>query len=307
VWLIENATTGSQIITIKQGSGATVNVASGSKVMLVTDGLGAGAAVINANPTEVGGSVTSVAVSGGTTGLTTSGGPITGSGTITFAGTLVAANGGTGITALGTGVATAIAVNVGSAGAFTTFNGDLGTPSALVLTNATGTLTSPTFVTPALGTPASGTMTNVTGLPPAGVVGTAAILGANTFAGTQNFADNTLQRANLLDYGEVTNAIGSTGGGTQDIDLTLGNSVTATVDTSANTFTFSNPTASDEMCGFVLFLTNGGSQTVNWPASVDWPAATAPTLSASGVDILVFQTVDGGTIWHGQVASTLSS
>ena len=95
VWLIENATSGSQIITIKQGSGATVNVASGSKVMLVTDGLGAGAAVINANPTEVGGTVTSVAVSGGTTGLTTSGGPVTGSGTITFAGTLAVANGGT--------------------------------------------------------------------------------------------------------------------------------------------------------------------------------------------------------------------
>lgn len=44
------------------------------------------------------GSVTSVDVSGGTTGLTTSGGPITGSGTITIAGTLVAANGGTGQT-----------------------------------------------------------------------------------------------------------------------------------------------------------------------------------------------------------------
>jgi hypothetical protein len=42
------------------------------------------------------GTVTSVAVSGGTTGLTTSGGPITGSGTITFAGTLAVANGGTG-------------------------------------------------------------------------------------------------------------------------------------------------------------------------------------------------------------------
>ena len=54
VWLIENATTGSQIITIKQGSGATVDVASGSKVMLITDGLGAGAAVINANSTEAG-------------------------------------------------------------------------------------------------------------------------------------------------------------------------------------------------------------------------------------------------------------
>ena len=43
-----------------------------------------------------GGTVTSVAVSGGTTGLTTSGGPVTGSGTITLAGTLAVANGGTG-------------------------------------------------------------------------------------------------------------------------------------------------------------------------------------------------------------------
>jgi hypothetical protein len=45
-----------------------------------------------------GGSVTSVAVTGGTTGLTTSGGPITGSGTIILAGTLTIANGGTGAT-----------------------------------------------------------------------------------------------------------------------------------------------------------------------------------------------------------------
>ena len=43
-----------------------------------------------------GGSVTSVNVSGGTTGLTTSGGPVTSSGTITLAGTLAATNGGTG-------------------------------------------------------------------------------------------------------------------------------------------------------------------------------------------------------------------
>jgi len=43
------------------------------------------------------GTVTSVAVSGGSTGLTTSGGPITTSGTITMAGTLAVANGGTGL------------------------------------------------------------------------------------------------------------------------------------------------------------------------------------------------------------------
>ena len=42
------------------------------------------------------------------------------------------------ITGLGTGVATALAVSVGSAGAFVTFNGALGTPSSGTLTNATG-------------------------------------------------------------------------------------------------------------------------------------------------------------------------
>ena len=128
-----------------------------------------------------------------------------------------------------------------------------------------------------------------------------------TGAGELNMADNTLRRANLLDYAEVTNAIGSIGGGTQDIDLTLGNTVTGTVDTSATTFTFSNPTATDECCSFTLFLTNGGSQTITWPASVDWPAATAPTLTEAGLDILVFTTVDGGTVWHGMVASTGSA
>ena len=48
------------------------------------------------------GTVTSVAVSGGTTGLTTSGGPITDAGTITIGGTLNVANGGTGATSAAT-------------------------------------------------------------------------------------------------------------------------------------------------------------------------------------------------------------
>ncbi len=328
VWMIENATTGSQIITIKQGSGATVNVANGSKVMVVTDGAGAGAAVFNANPTEVGGTVTSVDVSGGTTGLTTSGGPITNSGTITLSGTLAIANGGTGITSFGSGVATW-----------------LGTPSSANLASAvtdetgSGALvfgTSPTLTTPDIGTPSAGTLTNATGLPistgvsglgtnvatflgtpssanlasavtdetgsGALVFGTSPTLTGATLAGELAGADNTASRVNLKDYGEITNAIGSIGGGTQDIDLTLGNSISATVDTSATTFTFSNATASDELCGFTLFLVNGGSQTVNWPASVDWPNGVAPTLTTTGIDILVFTTIDGGTTWYGNVA-----
>tara|TARA_R110001599_G_scaffold345848_1_gene570631 strand:- start:2702 stop:4078 length:1377 start_codon:yes stop_codon:yes gene_type:complete len=52
--------------------------------------------------------------------------------------------------------------------------------------------TSPTLVTPVLGIPASGTLTDCDGLPPAGVVGTAAILGANTFTGNQSQGDNVI-------------------------------------------------------------------------------------------------------------------
>lgn len=72
-------------------------------------------------------------------------------------GTLPVANGGTGITSLGTGVATF-----------------LGTPSSTNLRSAvtdetgTGSLvfaTSPTLVTPLLGTPTSGVITNCTGSP----------------------------------------------------------------------------------------------------------------------------------------------
>lgn len=124
VWMIENATTGSQIITIKQGSGATVDVANGSKVMVVTDGAGAGAAVLNANPTEVGGTVTSVSGTGTVNGISLSG-TVTSSGNITLGGTLANvdltsqitgvlpyANGGTGLSTLGT-AGQALVVNSG--------------------------------------------------------------------------------------------------------------------------------------------------------------------------------------------------
>ena len=93
------------------------------------------------------GTVTSVALSGGTTGLTVSGSPITTSGTITLSGTLAVANGGTGATtATGTGsvvratsptlttptigaaTATSIAAALGSVTAPSyTFTGDLNT------------------------------------------------------------------------------------------------------------------------------------------------------------------------------------
>ena len=143
VWLIENATSGSQIITIKQGSGATVNVANGSKVMVVTDGAGAGAAVLNANPTEAGtGTVTSVGGTGTVNGITLTG-TVTSSGNLTLGGTLAnvdltsqvtgtlpVANGGTGATTitansvvLGNGTSAVQTVAPGTSGNILTSNG----------------------------------------------------------------------------------------------------------------------------------------------------------------------------------------
>ena len=45
VWIIENATTGGKAITIKQGTGATIDIPNGDVKMVATDGSGSGGAV----------------------------------------------------------------------------------------------------------------------------------------------------------------------------------------------------------------------------------------------------------------------
>lgn len=122
-----------------------------------------------------------------------------------------------------------------------------------------------------------------------------AAIGANSHS-TGKFTTLESTGAIHTPGGEKGNAIGSTGGGTQDINLNDGRVQSLTVDTSANTFTFSNPAAYDRL---TLIITNGGSQTVNWPASVDWAGGTAPTLTSSGVDVVTFITNDTGTTWYG--------
>ena len=119
--------------------------------------------------------------------------------------------------------------------------------------------------------------------------------------GPLNSNDEQIQRAEFIDYSETVNAIGDFGGGSQDFNLELGNVVECTVSTSAVTFSFSNPPATGLSGGFTLWITNGGSQTITWPASVDWPSGAAPTLTAAGLDKLAFETLDNGTTWTGDV------
>ena len=130
----------------------------------------------------------------GTTGLTPS---TATTGAITVAGTLAVANGGTGITSFGTGVATALGSNVTGSG-------------GIVLA------TSPTLTTPLLGTPTSGTLTNCTGLPlSTGVTGTLGISSGGTNITTYTTGDilyasasNTLAKLPIGSSGQLLSVSG---------------------------------------------------------------------------------------------------
>jgi hypothetical protein len=106
-------------------------------------------------------------------------------------------------------------------------------------------------------------------------------------------------------YNETYAAVTSTSNATT-VDCEAGNTFMHTL-TENTTFTFSNPPASGTgytMTVEIIQDASASGYTVTWPTSVDWPAATAPTLTAtaSAVDVFVFTTRDGGTTWYGFTA-----
>jgi hypothetical protein len=305
VWMIENATSGSQIITIKQGSGATVNVPNGSKVMVVTDGAGAGAAVFNANPTEIGGTVTSVGGTGTVQGLTLSG-TVTSSGNLTLGGsladvdltsqvtgTLPIANGGTGSTSttyvdLTTNVTGTLPVANGGTG-ITSFGSGvatfLGTPSsanlASALTDETGTGVAVFNVSPALTTPKI-----TTGIQNASAATVISMDSSVFFSGA--FSD------------EVT-ALGNTGTAVT-IDCDDGNVFTATL-TGNCTFTLASANStSNRATSFTLVLTNDGTagRTVAFAGGTFkyQNGVLSRSTEANATDIYFFFSPDNGVTWY---------
>lgn len=105
-------------------------------------------------------------------------------------------------------------------------------------------------------------------------------------------------------YNESKGTVTSSSGALT-IDCHNGNVFSLALSENVTSTTFSNPPASGTAFAFSLFVTQDSTaRTIAWPASVAWPSATAPTLSATSgdVDIFTFTTFDGGTTWYGVVS-----
>lgn len=142
--------------------------------------------------------------------------------------------------------------------------------------------------------------TNVT-LPTSGtLITSAALTNYAVLNATNSFAFNEQYQMLIQDYSEAVSALGSVTGATS-MNLQNGNVFSATI-TGATTFSITNVPASGTCASLSLILTNGGSSAVTWMTGTKWPGGVAPTLTTSGIDVLVFFTVNGGTTWYGNVA-----
>jgi hypothetical protein len=232
-----------------------------------------------------GGTVTSIAVSGGTTGLTTSGGPVTSSGTITLAGTLAVANGGTGSTTasgartnLGLVIGTDVLAPNGSAASLTsfpTFNQNTTGTAANITATSNSTLTTLSVLSlpysqlsgtvPTWNQNTTGTASNVTG----------------TVATTNGGTNLTTYATGDIIYASAANTLSKLAAGTNGYVLTLASGVptwaASTGGVTSITGTASQITASASTGAITLSLPS----TINVNTSGNATTATSATTTTN--------------------------
>lgn len=245
--------------------------------------LGTGLSFTGTTLNATGGTVTSVNADGSTTGMTFSGGPVTGSGTLTLGGTLAVSNGGTG--------ATSAAAALTSLGAYPASN-----PSGY--TSNTGTVTS-TSVTTANGV--SGTVSNATTTPAItitlGAITPTSVAASGTVTGSNLSGSNTGDQTITL-TGDVT------GSGTGSFAATIANN--------AVTFAKVQQIATDKILGRdssgtgvveelavsggVEFTGSGGIQTSAFTGDVTKAAGgTSQTIASSAVTYAKIQDISAAS------------
>lgn len=192
----------------------------------------------------------------------------------------------------------------------------IGNGSALTSVVATSATTAETVTGNAQANITSvGTLTSlaVTGNITSGNVTGANLISANYFTGTLT----TAAQPNITSVGTLTGlavsgiislnnsteikAAPTISTNTLTIDLDTASIFEVDLNSNITTLTLSNVQASGTSSSFVLiFIADGTSRTVVWPASFKWPSGTAPTITSTNgkKDVFIFFTVDGGTSWQ---------
>lgn len=259
-------TNGQLLIGNTTGNTLTPATLTAGSNISITNGAGS---ITIASTDQFTGTVTSVAASGGTTGLTFSGSPITTSGTLTLGGTLAVANGGTGST-----TAAGARTNLGA----TTVGGNLFTltnPSAITFPrfNADNTVTAlnaADFRTAIGAGTGNGTVTSVSGT---GTVNGLTLTGTVTSSGNLTLG-GTLSGVSLTT--QVTGTLPVANGGTGATTAAGARTNLGATTVGGNLFTLTNPSA-------ITFPRFNADNTVSALSAADFRTAIgAGTSSTTG-------------------------
>jgi hypothetical protein len=109
--------------------------------------------------------------------------------------------------------------------------------------------------------------------------------------GASGYINSTVYRETFSDLGT---------GGSTTLDLSTANNFRRQFN-GTSTITITNAPGSPTGFGFTFVVVNAGAYSITWPAAVDWVGGSAPILTSSGTDVLVFYTYNGGSTYYGFV------
>jgi hypothetical protein len=302
-----NLNTTTPVVQVYDGSGnmiipSSVVIVDADDLTITFSVAQSGKAIIISNSggsSSGGGSVTSIDVSGGSTGLTTSGGPITTSGTITIAGAVNATHGGTSQTTYATGDT----LYASASNTLSKLSGNTTTTRNFLRQTGTGSASA----APAWDTLTSGDITTGLGYTPVNkagdsLTGTLTFDGTHTITGlpsptsgsdaaTKTYVDNT---ANSITWknavaAATTAALTATySNGTSGVGATLTNSgaqaafaVDGYTGVLGDRILVNNQSGANQPQNGIYTLTNVGSGSTNWVLTRSTDTNTSAELDAA--------------------------